>query len=61
MIEDRKAILRDWIKRCLHESGGLSDWERNFLESIDDQFSHTGQLSRRQEEILERIYTEKVP
>ncbi len=31
------------------------------MESITEQFDNSGSLSEKQEEILERIYTEKVP
>ena len=55
-------VLRDWIDRCLNEGRNLSNWEENeFLPNVDDQIDRSGYLSPRQIEILERIYTEKVP
>ena len=37
----------------------LTKWEENFLESVSDQFQRTRDLSDRQLEVLDRIYTEK--
>jgi len=54
-------IIRDWIIKVNDEGVNLSDWERQFMESITDQFDRKLWISDRQEEILERIYTEKVP
>lgn len=34
----------------------LNDWEKNFVESLQEQFEERGTLSDRQLEILERIY-----
>lgn len=34
----------------------VTDWERNFIESISEQFDNRGDLSDKQVEILERIY-----
>ena len=50
-----------WIDGCLNESTKrLTDWETKFLISISDDLTHTGRLSLKQVEVLERIYTEKV-
>lgn len=38
----------------------LTDWERNFFESVHGQYDTHGGLSEKQMEILERIYL-KVP
>jgi uncharacterized membrane-anchored protein len=54
-----KDVLEYWITSSLEE-GDLTKWETNFLESIDDQLSRSGKLSERQQEILEKIYVEKV-
>ncbi len=43
------------------EGRKLTDWEVQFMESITEQFDNSGSLNEKQEEILERIYTEKVP
>jgi hypothetical protein len=34
----------------------LTEWERQFLESVSDQFTQRGSLSEKQLEVLERIY-----
>lgn len=55
-----KEILEQWIEDVNSEGRNLSDWETNFMESITEQFGTRGGLSEKQEEILERIYAEKV-
>ena len=37
----------------------LSAWEENFVESVTEQWKEKHWLSERQQEILERIYSEK--
>jgi len=37
----------------------VTDWEQEFLESVEKQFKHKGFLSEKQEEILERIYKQR--
>lgn len=37
----------------------LTEWEENFLSSIEYQYNQRGSLSDKQFEILERIYSEK--
>lgn len=55
-----KVLLQQWIDDIVEESSdNLSDWENSFIESIQIQLNNRGQLSERQEEILERIYAEK--
>lgn len=38
---------------------GFNDWEKEFLESVVDQFDTEGSLSRKQESVLTRMW-EKV-
>lgn len=46
----------------VNENGrGLTAWELSFMESVTDQFERTGRLSERQQEVLDRIRTEKTP
>ena len=52
-------ILKDWLFQAMYKSTDLTDWERNFLVSIDKQYRKTGKLSKKQQDILERIYAEK--
>lgn len=54
-----KDIIENWIETVNTEGKKLSKWELDFMESITDQFASKNWLSDRQEEILERIYTEK--
>ena len=56
-----KEVLKQWITAVNDEGRKLTDWEVQFMESITEQFDNSGSLSEKQEEILERIYTEKVP
>ena len=52
--------LQYWIDTILNEAEErLTDWERNFLESIQSQLNLRGSLSNRQIDVLERIYSEK--
>ena len=39
----------------------LTKWEKDFMESITEQFAGRKSISDKQEEILERIYAEKTP
>ena len=53
-------IYKAWIDTIFDESSdSLTDWETNFVESINNQLDNNKQLTERQAEILERIYTEK--
>ena len=56
----KPEIIRDWIDRINDEGVNLSSWEADFMISITDQFDRRGSISDKQEEIVERIYTEKV-
>jgi hypothetical protein len=56
-----KSELTDMIQRSIDEGRNLTNWENSFLESLSDQLTRTGSLSEKQEEILERIYCDKVP
>lgn len=54
--------LEDMIDRCLTEGKQLTLWEQDtFLPSISEQLDRVGKLSEKQQEILDKIYTEKVP
>ena len=46
----------DYILSGLSSEGRLNDWEKNFIESIDDQWSHRRSLSDRQREVLGKIW-----
>lgn len=54
--QDRK-VYRDWIHDIISEaSDRLSDWESNFIESLQAQMERRD-LSEKQATILENIYT----
>lgn len=60
MIKDPETI-EYWINKVQNEGRDLTPWEQEFMESIHDRFERTHTLTDRQEEILERIYSEKTP
>lgn len=49
-----------WIDVIQSESSdSLTDWESDFVESISNRIAGKHNLTERQADILERIYTEK--
>lgn len=53
-----KAIIQDWIDTIKEElSDELSAWETSFIDSVETQLHKYGQLSQKQEEIVENIYS----
>jgi len=54
MIKDRLK----WIISGL-DFEDLTDWEQRFVESVEGQFQRKGDLTEKQEELLEKIYREK--
>lgn len=55
-----REIYQSWVNALFEESSDeLTEWEMNFVESIDEQLRKDRILSQRQAETLERIYTEK--
>ena len=59
-MHQSKEVLKQWITAVNDEGRKLTDWEVQFMESITEQFDKGGSLSEKQEEILEKIYVEKV-
>ncbi len=55
-----ELTILDRLSAALKKSNLLSDWERGFVESLNEQFNKRGRLSTRQLEILERIETQKL-
>ena len=47
---------QEMIDDCMERESRLSEWEANFLESIENQLAKKGDLSDKQKEILERIW-----
>lgn len=64
MIPNDPVLRSQMIKRMINgiitdvdnAMKELSEWEQNFISSIQDQFTKKGELSNKQCEILERIY-----
>lgn len=55
-----KEVLQSWIDAIKDEaSDSLTDWETDFIDSIENQLEARSHLSEKQEEILERIYAQK--
>lgn len=50
------AELDDTDSAATPRKRTFSRWERDFLESIRDQWDGLGRLSKRQEEILTQLY-----
>lgn len=47
-----------WIIKGL-DFDKLTDWEMKFIESVEKAMKKYGDLTERQEEVLERIFQEK--
>lgn len=60
-VRPTRETLQYWISAIQDEEDKLTEWETNFVQSIDFSFRLGCNLSERQEEILERIYAEKTP
>jgi uncharacterized membrane-anchored protein len=54
-------VIKDWIHLIQTEGQDLTSWEEDFVESLNEQIKRSGRISERQEEILDKIYTEKTP
>ena len=53
---ERHVQLRYMLEHCGDFTEKLTEWERNFVESVSEQLDRRGDLSDKQAEILERIY-----
>jgi hypothetical protein len=49
-----KAV--DYILDALKDERKLSDWEKNFVESVSDQWTRARRLSDKQKEVLGRVW-----
>jgi hypothetical protein len=55
----KRTQVQEWqemIVDCEDRESLLSEWETNFIESIDEQLAERGSLSSKQVEILEKIW-----
>jgi hypothetical protein len=51
------AIIQHYLDSL--EEDNLTDWEKNFVASVSDQFDKKGSLSPKQTATLRKIYDEK--
>lgn len=55
-------VYEDWLNACVDEAVNMSSWEEGFIADLADRFERGFKsLTDRQAEILERIYTNRVP
>ena len=53
-------VYQAWVNTIIDEAQDkLSEWESGFVDSINQQLDKNRNLSQKQAEILERIYSEK--
>lgn len=48
--------ILEMIQDCENREDQMSEWERDFIQSLSEQFSRKGSISPRQEEILDKIW-----
>jgi hypothetical protein len=60
-MEKNPEIHKMWVKRCLEDGKGITSWEDSFLTSLETQLEKGKELSEKQIDILERIYSDKTP
>ena len=48
--------ISTFIKDCDDRESKMTEWERNFIQSIREQFDRTETLSLKQNETLEQIW-----
>ena len=59
MADGRLEHVEDWLDSIWGHAGRLTQWEREFIESVTEQWEERRSLSGRQLDILEKIYAEK--
>lgn len=59
--DDQMTLWRSWVDQITLEGVNLTTWEEEFVESVESQLDGGRKLTKRQAEILERIYSEKTP
>lgn len=52
-------VYQSWIDQCHQQSTELTAWELDFCDSLQERLDRKVNLSERQVEILEKIYSEK--
>lgn len=56
---ESRQVLKQWVADLRDVEGSLTEWESSFLDSITTQMEKWGNLTDRQQEVLERIYAER--
>lgn len=59
-MKSPRDIIKQWIDDVNTLGKNLTEWELGFMETVTDRVERLLPISEKQEEILERIYTEKV-
>lgn len=59
--QETQTLWTEWLERIQTDGINLTAWEEEFIESVGDQVAAGRTLSRGQGEIIERIYTARVP
>ncbi len=54
MTKDRFDLILDGL-----DFERLTEWEEEFVESLEEQMKSRGQLTQKQEDCLEKIYRNK--
>ena len=58
-MKQSPEVIARWITIIQEDGRNVTQWEYDFVASLDEQMEQRGGISDRQEEILERIYAEK--
>lgn len=53
-------LMQERVEEILNEGRHTTKWEHQFLESLSDRLNDGRGLSEREEEIVNRIYQERV-
>lgn len=61
MTPDNKIKAAHFIKTLIEEGQGLTNWEEDFVASVEEQMEKISSLSDKQLEVLERVYANKTP
>lgn len=63
MIPNDQPLRKQTIERMLNsltrnleEATEFTEWEKDFIQSVDEQFGLKGDISSKQAEIIERLY-----
>ncbi len=60
-IKPTTADYKAWALACVTDGINLTEWEKSFVIDMVGLLDLRGQISEKQAQILERIYSEKTP